>query len=99
MIATACRRRGPSSSPVMSSDSVPLCCGDGGSGGDEGGDGAFHVVGAAAGEQAVLDVRLERIAGPAFARRDDVEVAGEAEVRGARSADGDEVFDRRVRRG
>ena len=65
-----------------------------GGGRGEGGDGAFHVVGAAAGEQAVLDVRLERVGGPAFAGGDDVEVAGEAEVRRARSANGDEVFNR-----
>ena len=65
---------------------------------DEGGDGALHVVGAATGENAVLDDRLERIAGPAFAGWHHVEMAGKAEMRRARAADRDHILGRAVRR-
>ncbi len=44
-------------------------------------DRALHVVRAAADEQAVDDLAAERVAAPAIARRDDVEVTREAEMR------------------
>ena len=64
---------------------------------DERRDRAFHVVGAAPGDQSVGDRGLERVAAPAFARRDDVEMAGEAEVRRSRAADRDHIFHGAVR--
>ena len=43
-------------------------------------------------------VGRERIGAPALARRDDVEMAGEAEMRRARAADRDQILDRPVGR-
>ena len=67
-------------------------------GGDEGGDRALHVVGAAADQPAVDDLACERVDAPAFAGRDHVEVAGEAEMRRARAADRHHVLGRPVGR-
>ena len=49
-------------------------------GGDERGDSALHVDGAAAVEQPALDLGNERVARPALAGRNDVEMAGKAEM-------------------
>ncbi len=54
--------------------------GDLGRRGDEGGDAALHVDRAAAVEQAAAHLRRERVAAPALAGRDHVEMAGEAEM-------------------
>ena len=66
--------------------------------GDIGRDGALHVVGAAADQQPVLDPRLEWVAGPAFARGHDVEVAGEAEMRRTLAPNRDHILGRPVGR-
>ena len=96
MIAGVPKVAGPSSSPVISSEQVPA-------------DWStsrrrrrrrrsrLHVVGAAAGQPSAGD-RGRKDAAPAFARRDDVEVAGKAEVRRSRPADRDQILDRPVRR-
>ena len=65
---------------------------------DEAGDGALHVGGAAAGEDSVLDDRVERIAAPAIARRNDVEMAREPEMRSAAPADRHHILGRAVGR-
>ncbi len=66
--------------------------------GDEGGDGALHVVGAAADQDSVLDERFERVAAPVFAGRNHVEVPRESQVRRAFPANRDHVLGRPVRR-
>jgi len=63
----------------------------------EGGDGALHVVGAAPVETAIFDHRRERVAGPSFAGRHNVEMACKAEVRRTDAADRDHVLRRSVR--
>ena len=67
-------------------------------GGDPGGDTALHVHGAPAVEDAVPDLGLERAGRPGggLAGRDDVGVAGEAEVRRGGPAPGVEVLDPRL---
>jgi hypothetical protein len=50
-------------------------------GSDEGGDGALHVIGAAADQDPILYRRLEWVDAPILARWDDVEMACEAEMR------------------
>ena len=69
-----------------------------GAGGDEGGDAALHVDRAAAVEQAAANLGRERVARPAVARRHDVEMAGEGEMRRARSAGREQILDRAVGR-
>ena len=61
----------------------------------EGGDGAFHIFGAAAVEFTVDHLRCEGGHAPFadIADGHDVRVAGEAEVRGLRAEAGVEVFD------
>ncbi len=61
--------------------------------GDEGGDGAFHVRGAAAVDSSVRDFRRERIEAPArdIARGHDVGVASEGEMRMAGSDRREEI--------
>ena len=49
-------------------------------GGDERSDAALHVDRAAAVELPTAQLGLERVRGPAFAGRDDVEMAGKAEM-------------------
>ena len=66
--------------------------GVGGRGGDEGGDAALHVAGAAADEVAVYHVAGEGVGGPAGgAGRDDIGVAGKAEMGGGSAEAGVEV--------
>ena len=77
----------PSSSPVMSSEIEPGALPPPASrialrGGDEAGDLALHIDGAAPVEHAIADLRGERRRGPRVdvARRHDVGVAGKAEI-------------------
>ncbi len=67
-------------------------------GADKCSDRAFHVVGAAPDQNSVLDMRVERVAAPTLAGRNDVEMAGETEMRSAFAADRDHVLGRPVRR-
>ena len=92
-------RPGPSSSPVISSEIDPAggpwsrdeaCSGHG-----EGGDGGLHVGGAAAIEDAALDLGAEGIGGPAgrIAHRHDIRMACETEIGLRRSEARIEVVD------
>ena len=91
---------GPSSSPVMMKLTVPASGGHLGDGRDHRRDRALHIHRAAPVQQFAAHLGLECAAGPAFARRDHVEMAGEGKM--ARSfrpgPDGEAVFDRPVRR-
>ena len=69
-----------------------------GAGGDEGGDPALHVDHAAAVQQAAANLGHERVGRPAVARRHHVEMAGEAEMRGAGAARREQILDRPVGR-
>jgi len=66
-------------------------------GGDEGGDTALHVAGAAAVEHAVVDLGAERIMTPVRrADRHDVGVPGEADVWRPLAEPGEQVLDRAI---
>ncbi len=63
---------------------------------DKGGNGAFHVVGAASGQHAIGDHWFERVAVPAIAGRNDIEMPGKAEMRRAGSARCNHILGRTV---
>ena len=67
-------------------------------GGDEGGDRALHVDRAAPVEQIAANFGREGARGPAFARRHDIEMPGEGEMRAAGAAHRDHILDRPVGR-
>ena len=66
---------------------IAVALGDARDGGDEGGDGALHVGGAAAEQRSAVDRRCEGIEAPGrdVAGRHHVGVAGEAEIGRGRS--------------
>lgn len=65
-----------------------------GDGGDECGDGPFHIDSPAAEQPTVFDCPRERFMLPVLAGRDHVGMPGEGEMRGCGAAAGDQIGDR-----